>query len=62
MRVGLFAARKPARGAYSAVSVRVVVAWCCVVFVVVLLWCVAADVNQSCFHAQLVKGAYNGGS
>lgn len=31
-------------------------------FVVVLLWCVAADVNQSCFHAQLVKGAYNGGS
>ena len=62
MRVGLFAARKPARGAYSAVSVRVVVAWCCVVFAVVLLCCVAAGGNRSCFHAQLVKGAYNGGS
>lgn len=36
MRVGLFAARKPARGACSAVSVRVVVARCCAVFVVAL--------------------------
>ena len=62
MRVGLFAARKPARGAYSVVSVSVVVARCCAGFVAVILWCVAADVNQSRFHAQRVKGAYNGGS
>ena len=31
-------------------------------FAVVLLWCVASDGNQSCFHTQLVKGVYNGGS
>lgn len=43
-------------------SVGVWDARCCAGFVVVILWCVAADVNQSCFHAQLVKGAYNGGS
>ena len=28
---------------------------CCAGFVAVILWCVAVDVNQSCFHAQLVK-------
>ena len=39
-----------------------VVVRCCAVFAVALLWCVAAGGNQSCFHAQLVKVVYNGGS
>lgn len=39
MRVGLFAARKPARGACSVVSVRVVVARCCAVFAAVIFCC-----------------------
>lgn len=39
MRVGLFAAREPARGAYSVVSVCVWDARCCAVFVAVIFCC-----------------------
>ena len=49
-------------GAYSVSGVGVWVARCCVVFAVALLLCVAADGNRSCFHTQLVKAVYNGGS